>query len=86
MGEVLADVPESEPVEPDGIETVRIDLKSGEPSSGPGTRLEIFMEDNLPAGMADAGAAGGDASSSAVSVGERRRDSRERAEEVEQLF
>ena len=51
MAERLAGVPESERREPAGIETVRIDVKSGEPAAGDGTMLEMFMDDN-PAGSA----------------------------------
>jgi len=33
---------------PEGIETVRVDRKSGEPAAGENTILEMFLEDNMP--------------------------------------
>lgn len=51
MRDTLDGVPEDNLVEPAGIRTVRIDRKTGEPSSGEDTMFEMFMEDNLPEGV-----------------------------------
>jgi membrane carboxypeptidase/penicillin-binding protein len=48
MAKTLSDVPEAEFIEPDGIKKVRIDRSNGEASSGDGTLLEIFYDDNYP--------------------------------------
>jgi len=84
MEKALEGVAETAPTEPPGIETVRIDAKTGEPASGDGTMLEIFMDDNLPQvtgerPVAAGGQGGGNAASVAKTV-------RERVKEVEQLF
>ena len=83
MAERLAGAPENELIAPEGIETVRIDTKSGEPAAGSGTMLEMFMDDNLPGSpeSEDEGSRGGVASAPAVKT-----IRRERAQEVEQLF
>ena len=86
MTETLEGVPESELLEPPGIETVRIDARTGEPGAGEGTMLELFMADNLPTSAdgvpvslgSDAGR-GGEAAPAEKST-------RQRVEEVEQLF
>ena len=88
IGETLADVPEATPTEPPGIETVRIDARTGEPAAGGGTMLEMFMSDNLPKGpdgreMIIDGAPGDGGTSAAAPV---EKTTRERAKEVEQLF
>ena len=88
MRETLAGVPEAEMIEPEGIETVRVDMRTGEPAAGDGTMLEIFMADNLPGDeVLDAGGErgdgpGDDGASGAPPI----KTVRERAEEVEQLF
>ena len=83
MGERLAGVPEAELIEPEGIQTVRIDMKSGEPAVGSGTMLEMFMDDNLPGEPAGGG---GESEGGVVSVPEAGTVRRERVREVEQLF
>ena len=86
MASALDGVPESEPTEPPGIETVRIDARTGEPGTGDGTMLEMFMSDNLPGGgdarAASLGADGAAGGAPPAPV----RTMRERAKEVEQLF
>lgn len=72
---------------PEGIETVRINRKSGEPAAGENTMLELFMEENMPDELAierieaieQQGADGSDA----VTVD---KTAQEKAKEVEQLF
>lgn len=90
MAETLKDVPETELTEPPGIETLRIDQKTGEPASGDGTMLEIFMDDNLPDG-ADVRTDGVDGATVSDSGDESAaqlepRTAREQIKEVEQLF
>ena len=88
MGATLAGVPESEAVQPDGLETVRVDLRTGEPATGRGTMLETFMADNMPGDEGEL--AGGGEGGGSIDGGETNaasvRTARERAEEVEQLF
>jgi penicillin-binding protein 1A len=49
MANTIAGSPETELKEPEGIERIRIDLKTGEPASGDNTVLELFMEEFMPA-------------------------------------
>jgi len=84
----LDGAPESTPAEPPGIETVRIDAATGEPGSGDGTMLEMFMSDNLPTDAqgrtaVEARSAGGGRDTAAAPVV---KTTRERVKEVEQLF
>jgi len=50
IAKVLNGIPEDEFTTPPGIQTVRIDRKTGEPSSGDGTMLELFMDGTIPEG------------------------------------
>ena len=86
MQSQLANLPDALPSEPEGIETIRIDRQTGEPATGGGTMLELFMEDNMPGDVENASddnegerADGGSSLSDA-------RNRRDRAKEVEQLF
>ena len=45
---ILTDVPEDEFTPPSGIETIRVDTATGEPASGDGTTMELFLEDSVP--------------------------------------
>lgn len=94
MATTLDGVPEGLGDEPPGIETIRIDRKSGEPATGEDSIFELFMDDNLPEG-ADAGRGRGTGGASGTdsegasggSTGARpARTVKERAKEVEQLF
>jgi len=89
MAEVLSGMPESDLVEPPGIETVRIDARTGEPSAGDGTLLEIFMADNLPAsadGRPVLTGSDGDTTDQDETPAPVEKTTRERIKEVEQLF
>lgn len=48
IGQTVTGSPEAELATPQGIETLRIDRKTGEPAAGENTMLEFFLEDNLP--------------------------------------
>jgi len=89
MAETLSGMPESDLVEPPGIETVRIDARTGEPSAGDGTLLEIFMADNLPAsadGRPVLTGSDGDTTDQDETPAPVEKTTRERIKEVEQLF
>lgn len=88
MADSLAGTPEVELEEPEGIERIRIDLKTGEPAAGENTIFELFFEDNMPDEEAIDRAEkleqqSGDSDSEALPVQKTRQ---EKAEEVEQLF
>jgi len=87
MLQTLDGVPEDDLVEPAGIKTVRIDRKTGEPSSGENTMFEMFMEDNLPEGVLKEGEVETPVQSKKrVEREDRDKNRRERAKAVEQLF
>lgn len=85
MADIVTGTPEEEFTPPEGIMTVRIDLKSGEPSVGDNTMLELFMEDNMPdeAEIRRAATVMESAEGDTVSTDKSRS---EKVEEVEQLF
>jgi len=87
MLQTLDGVPEDDLVEPAGIKTVRIDRKTGEPSSGENTMFEMFMEDNLPEGVLREGEVETPVQSKKrIEREDKDRNRRERAKAVEQLF
>lgn len=85
MADVVTGTPEEEFTPPEGITTVRIDRKTGEPGAGDNTMLELFMEDNMPdeAAIRRAAAVNASAEGEAAPVDKSRS---EKVEEVEQLF
>ncbi|MGQ7846796.1 penicillin-binding protein 1A [Granulosicoccus sp. 3-233] len=85
MADVVTGTPEEEFTPPEGITTVRIDRKTGEPGAGDNTMLELFMEDNMPdeAAIRRAAAARESAEGEAAPMAKSRS---EKVEEVEQLF
>lgn len=85
MADVVTGTPEEEFTPPEGITTVRIDRKTGEPGAGDNTMLELFMEDNMPdeAAIRRAAAVNASAEGEAAAVDKSRS---EKVEEVEQLF
>lgn len=52
MSRVLVDTPPAVLAEPVGIARVRIDRATGEIGAGDNTMLEVFMDENMPAGTA----------------------------------
>jgi len=52
MGKALDGIPEDEFITPAGLQTVRIDRRTGERSSGEGSMLEFFFDGALPEGVA----------------------------------
>ncbi|MEE9332963.1 MAG: penicillin-binding protein 1A [Granulosicoccaceae bacterium] len=50
MASTLEGVPEEKFKTPDSVESVRIDRRTGQPASGDGTVLEIFVKGNAPEG------------------------------------
>ena len=89
MVEQLGALPESVPDQPAGIETIRIDRRTGEPSAGDGTMLELFMEENMPE-LAESERSGDEEDVDRLDAADEglseTRTQRERAQEVEQLF
>lgn len=85
MADVITGTPEEEFTPPEGITTVRIDRKTGEPGVGDNTMLELFMEDNMPdqAAIRRAAAVRESDEGSAPPIDKSRS---EKVEEVEQLF
>lgn len=86
MGKVVAGTPEAEFPAPEGIKTLRIDRKTGEPAAGEGTMLEIFMEEYMPdaASIRRAELARKSSRNGQPAVIDKTRQ--EKAKEVEQLF
>ncbi len=48
MAKILDGVPEDEFTTPAGIKTIRINRQTGEPASGDGTMLEMFIDGTEP--------------------------------------
>ena len=48
IAKTVSGTPEVELTIPAGIQTLRIDSKTGEPAAGEGTILEMFLEENMP--------------------------------------
>ena len=89
MAEIAPGVPERENPEPEGLTAVRIDRETGEVATGEGTMIEWFADETLPAELAGGAAAapGGDAAPAVRTVAApESKTTRERAQEVEQLF
>lgn len=88
---VLNNVPNDEFTPPAGLETVRIDRKTGEPSAGDSTIMEFFIEGTVPEGSELAPRSSGDNSSDDDNVGATAQPAadktkREKKNEVEELF
>jgi len=87
MAKQLDGTPEDEIAEPLGIETIRIDRKTGEPASGDESMMEIFMEDNMPEVDENLTAnQAADRSDATVQAAPVKKTKQDRAKEVEQLF
>lgn len=86
MASTVAGTPEEELKEPEGIERIRIDLKTGEPAAGDNTALELFMEEFMPAQEAieRAEVVKQQQDSGLTATVQKTRE--QKAEEVEQLF
>ena len=82
----LASEPEATFTEPSGIETIRIDRKTGEPAAGENTMLEIFMEDNMPDEQSILAAEEEQQLKESGAEIPVKKSKREKAKEVEQLF
>jgi len=86
MAQTVTGSPEIEFKTPEGIETLRIDRKSGEPAAGDNTMLEFFLADNLPDEAAIERAEIRRQSNESGEPGVLDKTTREKAKEVEQLF
>ena len=85
MQSVMEGLPEVLPPEPEGITTVRIDAKSGDPTGNPtGSLLEIFRSDRMP-GTQQASNTGDQVANPVASV-QKRQEKRETKKKVESLF
>ena len=85
IANTITGTPEEDFPPPEGLKSVRIDRKTGEPSAGENTMLELFMDENMPdaAALQRGEAAGQSTDGPAVEVDKSRS---EKVEEVEQLF
>ncbi len=83
MAEILQGVAEDEFPLPEGMQTIRIDRKSGEPANGENTIMEIFMDDNLPDMEKIPVEQAAGAATVAAPV---KKSKREKVKEVDQLF
>ncbi len=85
IGKILTGVPEDEFTPPSGIETIRVDATTGEPASGEGTLMELFLEDTVPESVEEpeikTSSSGGSAVTTAVP-----KSNRDQKNEVESLF
>ena len=88
MGKILNGVPEDEHTSPPGLQTVRIDRRTGEPASGEGTLLEMFLDGTVPEDSRRPAAATNNTTSTAGGgvAKPASRTTTEKIEEVEQLF
>jgi len=88
ISKILADVPEDEFTPPAGIQTVRVDTATGEPASGDGTVMELFLEDTAPTSVEQLEIkSGSTAGNSAVtSTSAAPKSTRDQKSEVESLF
>ena len=82
----LDGVAEDDTAEPAGIETIRIDKKTGEPSSGEESMMEIFMQDNMPEVDDDPATEQAVENGGAAVEATVKKTRQDKAEEVEQLF
>jgi len=85
ISDTLGNVPEDDFTPPPGLQTVRIDRKTGEAASGDGTMLELFMDGTVPEGTRRAPAKVASGSSSAAQPAVSKTKS-EKKSEVENLF
>ena len=85
IAKILNGVPEDEYTSPPGLQTVRIDRRTGEPASGDGTMLEFFLDGTVPEGTRQAPAAASNGGSSNAQPAVNKTKSQEK-DEVEQLF
>ncbi len=71
---------------PEGIKTLRIDRKTGEPAAGEGSMLELFMQENMPQGVSMEQPETLQPSSTEGNGVTINKTTSEKAKEVEQLF
>ncbi len=85
IANTIAGTPEEDFPPPEGLKSVRIDRKTGEPSAGENTMLELFLDENMPdaAALQRGEAAGQSTEGPSIEVDKSRS---EKVEEVEQLF
>jgi len=86
MAQTVTGTPEIDFKTPEGIETLRIDRKSGEPAAGDNTMLEFFLADNLPDEAAIERAEIKRQSNESGEPNVLDKTTQEKATEVEQLF
>lgn len=90
IAKILNGVPEDEHISPPGLQSVRIDRKTGEPASGDGTMMEFFMDGTVPGGAQQApsvaSSGNGGASTSNARPAAVSKTKNQAKDEVEQLF
>lgn len=88
IAKILDGVPEDEFTTPAGIKTVRIDRRTGEPASGDGTVLEMFIDGTVPEGTVRRSSSSNatNSSSGASSNSSEPKTKSEQKTEVESLF
>jgi len=82
---ILSGVPEDELTPPPGIQSVRVDRSTGEPASGEGTMLELFVDGTAPQGAARPTRKATSSGGTVVNSGAPKTKS-EKKSEVESLF
>lgn len=87
MSDVLPDVPQTLPEEPEGLSTVKITRKTGEIAvSEEGAMNELFRDEFSPAGEKVVASGGGDTETQVVKKQKKKQEIREKKKKVEQLF
>jgi penicillin-binding protein 1A len=86
MDKAISGTAEVDIQEPEGIERIRIDLKTGEPAAGDNTLLEFFMEEHMPDAEAIERAEVVKQQQEAGQSVPVQKTKQEKAQEVEQLF
>ena len=86
IGDVLNGVPEDEFTPPAGIQTVRIDRQTGEPASGDGTIMELFIDGTVPEGETRTVAKSNSTGGNNVATPAAKKTKRQKKDEVESLF
>ena len=86
MAATVSGTPEAEFVEPTGIETMRIDRKTGLPGDTENSVLEMFFAENTPEGDKRVTVTSTQSSGNSSSKPPAVKTNKDRKKEVEQLF
>lgn len=86
MSDTITGTPVVEPVQPEGIKQIRVDLETGEPAAGENTMFELFMEENMPDEDSIRRAEAEEDPETAGNLISLEKTRKEKVEEVESLF